>query len=335
MPGSLPVGKLPPDLMARILARAPCEDPRVLQGPGVGLDCAVVEAGPSLLVCKADPITFATDRIGEYLVRINANDIATSGAEPRWLLVTLLLPAQRCTPAEAEAIAEQVHDACRAEGIAVIGGHTEVTHGLDRPIAAGALIGEVAREDLVIPQGAGPGDRLLLTKGVPIEATCVLASEFPERLRGVLAPEELERARNFLREPGLDVLRDARIARGAGRVTAMHDPTEGGLAAALWELAEASGRGLVVDPGKVPVPELSRRICEAFGLDPLAAIASGALLLAAAPEDGPAIIGALRAAGIACREIGAVAEGPAGVRRPDGSPLARPERDEISRVFEG
>jgi hydrogenase maturation factor len=338
MTDHLPVGKLPPELLASLLGRAPCGDPRVLVGPGPGLDCAVVDTGGDrLLVLKSDPITFVADDLGEYLVRINTNDIATTGAEPSWLLLTLLLPEAATSPERAEALGEQVFAACRAAGIAVVGGHTEVTHGLDRPIAVGALVGEVARDRLVTPRGARPGDRILITKGVPIEGTAILAEEFGDRLAGVLSPAELAEARGYLSDPGLDVLADARCALEAGQVTAMHDPTEGGVATALWELAEACGQTLVVDPERIPVPDLARRVCAAFGLDPLATIASGALLLTCPPEASAAIETALDAAGIASRDIGEVVAGEPRVRRPSaqgGAVLARPDRDAIGGVYE-
>jgi hydrogenase maturation factor len=334
---NLPVGKLPADLLARLLAQAPSDDPRLVLKPGTGLDCAVVDMGATLLVLKSDPITFATDDIGWYLVQVNANDIATTGALPRWLLLTLLLPEQQTTAESAEAIARQVYAACRQLGIAVVGGHTEITYGLDRPILVGTLLGEVSREQLVTPRGAQPGDRVLLTKGVPIEATALLAREFWDRLAPALTAEELQEARDFLRVPGISVVRDAQAALGAGRVTAMHDPTEGGLALALWELAEASGRSLYVDLTAVPIPRLSARICQAFDLDPLAAIASGALLLTTPADDAPAVRRALAEAGIQCAEIGVVQSGPAAVWHTtddDFALLSRPARDEIARVYE-
>jgi len=333
----LPVGKLPPELLARLIAGAPANDPRVRVRPGLGLDCAVVDLGDRLLVFKSDPITFATDDIGWYLVQVNANDLATSGAVPRWLLLTMLLPEGATTPALAEAWTEQVYRACRELSIDVIGGHTEVTPGLARPILVGTLVGEAEPGRLVTPRGAQPGDRLLLTKGVPIEATALLAREFPGRLAAHLSPDELAQAQAYLARPGLSIVRDAALATQAGRVSAMHDPTEGGLAGALWELAEACGHSLQFDPGRVPVPPLAARVCAAFGLDPLAAIASGALLLAAPESDAAPIAAALLAADIPCAEIGAVEAGPAAVWRTwDGvrSLLARPGRDEIARVFE-
>ena len=247
---SLPVGKLPPEILARLLAAAPVDDPRVLVGPGVGLDCAVIDLGEQLLVCKSDPVTFATDQLGAYLVQVNANDLATTGATPSWLLVTLLLPENAADEAMAERLMAQIGDACRELGIALVGGHTEITYGLDRPVAVGTLLGLVARDRLVTPRGAQPGDRLLLTKSVPIEATAILARERSDRLGDLLTDADLSQAQGYLNDPGIGVTRDARIALDAGRVTAMHDPTEGGLATALWELAQASGQRLAIRSGR-------------------------------------------------------------------------------------
>jgi hydrogenase maturation factor len=296
-----------------------------------------LDLGERLLVLKSDPITFATADIGWYLVQVNSNDIATMGATPRWLLVTMLLPEKQTSPELVTEIGEQLYAACRAMGISVIGGHTEITHGLERPILSGTLIGEVTREKLITPQGMHPGDHILLTKAVPIEGAALLAREFPQRLQDVLDEMELAEAQAYLTRPGISVLRDAQIAMQAGRVTAMHDPTEGGLAAALWELAEAGGRTLFVDLPAVPLLPLAARICAAFDLDPLATIASGALLLTAAPDDVPAIKEALAQEGIACASIGRVTAGPPEVWKHTPMPrrlLLRPERDEIGRVYE-
>jgi len=314
----LPLGKLPPDLQAKIIARFPYTDPRVLLGPGIGLDCAVIDAGPNLLVYKSDPITFATDEIGWYAVQVNANDIATTGATPRWFLATLLLPEGKTTADEVEEIGSQLAAACRQTGVTLIGGHTEITHGLDHPVLAGTMIGEVAREDLVTPRGVRPGDRIMVTKSVPVEATAILARE-------------------FLTDPGIGVLRDAQGARESGRVSAMHDPTEGGIRTALWELAEASGCSLVVDPQRIPVTDLSRRICQALGIDPLGSIASGALLLTAPPGEAGPIRRGLEQAGIPCADIGEAGPGPAGVFYQEGTRLrafSHPPRDEIARLYE-
>jgi hydrogenase expression/formation protein HypE len=337
MKDKLPVGKLPLDLLSELLADAPVSDPRVLLGPGIGLDCAIVDLGATLLVFKSDPITFATEDIGWYLVQVNANDIATTGAIPRWLMVTVLLPEGLTTMESARAIARHIFDACRPLGISVIGGHTEITFGIDRPILSGTIIGEVERDKLVLPNGARPGDKLLLTKGIPIEATAILAREFSDQLSVVLSPAEIQEAQNYLYQPGISILRDAQLARVAGNVTAMHDPTEGGLATALWELAEASHCSLVLEPSSVFIPQISARICSFFHLNPYAAIASGALLMAIDPLSTQKIIAALQEEGISCAEIGWVEEGPVRVWQQieaERQPLPRPERDEIARLFE-
>jgi hydrogenase maturation factor len=331
---TLPLGKLPPELLGQLLAAAPVTDPRVLLKPGIGLDCAVLDVGDKLLVLKSDPITFATDDIGWYLVQVNSNDIATMGAVPRWLMVTMLLPQGKTTAVSIEQISQQLYAACREKDISVIGGHTEITYGIDRPILIGTLSGEVAREKLVTPRGARVGDRILLTKGIPIEGTAILAREFPARLADVLSEVELRQAQDYLYQPGISVLRDAQIATQAGRVTAMHDPTEGGLAGALWELAEACGHRLQVDTTAVPIPHLAQKVCATFDLNPLATIASGALLLTAVAGDVPAIVAALQDEGIGCAEIGVVVEGKTAVYDQSNQLLPRPSRDEITRVFE-
>jgi hydrogenase maturation factor len=320
-----------------MLAAAPVQDERIMLGPGVGLDCAVLDLGSTLLVFKSDPITFATEEIGWYAVQVNANDIATTGATPVWFLMTLLLPGEGTDASLVEQISQQVFEACQSIGVSVIGGHSEITHGLERPIVVGTMIGEVSRQDLVTPRGASPGERILLTKGVPIEAISILAREFPDKLSGLLSPAEIAQARDYLHDPGISVLEDAWLAVQAGTVTAMHDPTEGGLASALWELAEASKLVITIDPGAVLVPDLAWRICQAFDIDPLSAIASGALLLTTPPGDAARICQALEKEGVPCTEIGRVEKGVPEVWRTTDSGqemLERPTRDEIARVFD-
>jgi hydrogenase maturation factor len=198
----------------------------------------------------------------------------------------------------------------------------------------GTLVGEVERGSLVTPRGASPGDKILLTKGVPVEATAILAREFPERLRPRLSEAEIAEAAGFLYHPGISIVKDARIAQKAGKVTAMHDPTEGGLASALWELAEACGHCLVIQPENVLIPQLGAKICQIFGLDPLATIASGALLLTCTAGDAQGICQALQAEGIPGSVIGQVEEGPPVVWQAGRQIFSRPERDEIGKVYE-
>lgn len=337
MTPNFPVGKLPPGMLAKLLNKAPKYDPRLLLGPGIGLDCAVIDDGDKYLVFKTDPITFATDQIGWYAVQVNANDIATSGAEPRWMLVTLLLPEQNTDQYLVENIFDQLYRACAEINVTVIGGHTEVTFGLERSIVIASMVGEASHSHLVTPQGARPEDRVLITKGVPIEATALIAREFPERLTGILDPEEIVQASNFLNKPGISIVRDARVAMSVAKISAMHDPTEGGVKAALWELAEASKVSIMIDSRAVPIPPISARICKALQLDPMAAIASGALLLTLPAAQELDVIKAFESAGIVCASIGEVCPPPVGVwDKSFGQPalIPCPERDEIARLYQ-
>jgi hydrogenase maturation factor len=253
------------------------------------------------------------------------------------LLLTLLLPEHGTTRSLAEEILGQTCAACQDLGIALIGGHSEITQSLHHPIASGTLIGVTAPGRLISPRGARAGDRLLLTKSIPIEGTAILAREFPQRLKELLTPQELQQAQQYLFSPGISVVRDAQTAIAAGHVTAMHDPTEGGLSAALWELAQASGCSLRVDLRAVRISPLSEKICRHFEIDPLATIASGSLLITAPSADSRGISQALIAVGIPCAEIGEVGRGPARVYRHAATgeqPLPWPQRDGLAHVFE-
>jgi hydrogenase expression/formation protein HypE len=330
------LGKLPAEHLAWLLARHAPSDPRVVLGPGVGRDATVISFGDRYLVAKTDPITFASDEIGWYAVHVNANDVACVGATVRWFLATLLLPEARTDEALVDTIFDQIASACHELGMELVGGHTEITHGLDRPIVVGCMLGEVIPERLVRPDGARQGDALLLTKGIAVEGTAIIAREKGGELTG-LDESFLERCRGFLYDPGISVVRDAAVATVTGAVHAMHDPTEGGLATGLWELAEAAGVGLAVDEAAIPILPETRTLCERLGLDPLGLIGSGALLLAVAPGDAATILAALGEAGIVAARIGRVVERKRGIvlRSTGGErPLPHFERDEIARLFE-
>jgi hydrogenase expression/formation protein HypE len=339
-PDVFPLGKLPHEQLAALLHRYASDDPRILVGPRLGEDATVIDwggdFGDRLLVAKTDPITFATDEIGWYAVNVNANDVACMGATPCWFLVTLLLPEGRTDDALVECIFAQIGQACAALGVSLAGGHTEITYGLDRPIVVGHMLGEVSRDRLVRTDGAQVGDVLLLTKGIAVEATAIIAREKANELAGRFAPEFLARCQGFLRNPGISVVRDAQVAASAGRIHAMHDPTEGGLATGLWELAWAADVGLEVVADALPVLPETAQLCQAFDLDPLGLIASGALLLAVPPDDALAIQRALKAENIQVSYIGRVVDKAAGVTllAAEGpQPLPRFARDEIARLF--
>lgn len=333
----LPPGKLPAALLARLLDSTRTTDPRVLIGPQVGVDAAVIDMGAHLLIAKADPITFATDAIGYYAVHVNANDIAAMGGTPRWFLATLLLPETSTTETLVTDIFAQIQQACAELHITLIGGHTEITVGLERPILAGHMLGEAERTQLVSSAGVQPGDAILLTKGFPVEGVAIMARERQAALlQQGYGHEEITRWQRFLYTPGLSVVRDARLLQRAAHVHAMHDPTEGGVATGLWELAQASGLGIQLDATPLPVLEAGATLCRAFGLDPRGTIASGALLAAVPAAQATQAIAACAEAGVACYRLGTAVAQTSGVfwdACGTRTPLPTFARDEILKLF--
>lgn len=312
-------------------------DDRVVVGPGIGLDAAVIEFGDRLLVSKTDPITFATDLIGWYAVNINANDIAAMGADPKWFMATILLP-KGCTESTVKEIFEQIAGACAEIDVSVVGGHTEITHGLNRPIVIGCMLGETDRSRLSVGSGARVGDDIFITKGIAIEGTAILAREASAQLRDMGYTEEfLARAGGFLYDPGISVVRDAKVASDAVNIHAMHDPTEGGLATGLMELAEASGLGLKVDFQAIPILAETQTLCRELRLDPLGLIASGSLLLTVSPADTHRLIQEFARHGIEASVIGKMTLREQGLKLEtvDGvQDLPTFPRDEIARFFD-
>jgi hydrogenase maturation factor len=335
---TLPVGKLPLEHLRSLLRHRPKYDPRLLIGPQVGEDAAVIDMGDRYLVVATDPITFATDDIGRYAVHVNANDVAVMGAHPLWFFVVMLLPESRTTPELAETIMAEVRSTCQDLGIALGGGHTEVTQGLDRPILVGQMLGEVSPTRLVRKTRIAIGDQVLLTQGVAVEGTAILAREKSEHLRGKVDLDLLERGTRFLIEPGISIVSAALAAVNVGEaVHAMHDPTEGGLATGLFELVAPAGLGLRIVRQHIPVFPETDAICRALALDPLKLIASGALLIAVAPDGVGPVLSAIEATGVPTAVIGEVRpsnEGVTIVSNGSAEPLTPAVRDEIARAFE-
>jgi len=333
----LPVGKLRPSLLTGLLDRCAPKDPRVIVGPRLGEDAAVIDMGDRYLIATSDPVTFATGDLAWYALQVNANDVAVRGARPRWFLATLLLPEGRTDDDAVTDLFAQLGAACDELDVSLVGGHTEVTYGLDRPVAVGTMLGEVAKDKLVTTGGAKVGDAVVLTKGVPLEGAAIIAREREVELRARGVPASVvARAKGLLRRPGLSVLAEAEIACELATVHAMHDPTEGGVATALRELAEAAGVGLRIDRTRIPVIAEGAALCRAFGLDPLGTIASGALLMTLAPAEAGIVIHALAREGIDSHFIGQVVRREQGLLLVDGArqePLPIFEQDEIAKIF--
>ncbi len=330
------IGKFPPQLLERLLAKEGVSDPRVLLGPKVGEDAAVIDMGDRLLVAKSDPVTFATDAIGWYSVQVNANDIACTGGVPKWFLATLLVP-ERFSEADAEAVFDQVISACTALNVALIGGHSEVTYGIDRPIVLGNMLGEVERDRLITTGGAQEGDSIVITKGIAIEGAALLAREQGAALKAAgVSQATLDAAAAFLTKPGISVVEEARIACTVATIHSLHDPTEGGLVTALREVASASGMGLAAEETSIPVLPECNEICQALGLNPLGLLASGCLIITLPAGEVPKLLLALEQADITGWEIGQVLapeEGLIMIGYAGEVPLPEFSRDELARYI--
>jgi len=335
----LPVGKLPAAVLQRMLRACRSKSSSgVVIGPRYGEDAAVIDVGRNYLVAKTDPITFTEEHIGSYAVNINANDIATMGARPRWFLATVLLPEGRTTPELARQIFLDILHTCRTLGITLCGGHTEITVGLLRPIVVGQMLGEVKKSELIRKTSQRPGDLVVLTRGIAIEGTAILARAKSAELEKQVGRATVRRAQRQLFHPGISVVRDAQVAVGAGVIHAMHDPTEGGLLSGLAEIADAGSVGLRVWKDKIPVLPETRAFSRALGFDPLALIASGALLVVAAPGSVPRLLRAYGRRRTPAAVIGEIVPRREGVWLIEDSGKTRlqvPKRDEIARVLEG
>ena len=331
------IGKFPHDLLQRLLAGIESSDPAVVVGAGIGEDAAVLETSGRLLVAKSDPVTFATDRIGWYAVQVNANDVACTGGTPKWFLATLLVP-ERFSSDQAEELFNQVVEACRSLDITLVGGHSEVTYGIDRPLIMGTMLGEVDRDRLIATGGAQEGDSIVVTKGVAIEGTALLARERSQDLQNAGVPQDIvEKSVALLDNPGISVTVDARVACDTVQVHSLHDVTEGGLFTGLREVASASGLGLAVEEDSVPLLPETVQVCQALGLDPMGLLASGALLITLPNPAVPALLAALEKAGVDAWEIGQMMAAEEGLVLFDrqGGEVELPafSRDELARYF--
>jgi len=331
-----PVGKLPLEELEGLLKSLTIKDKRVVVGPKIGEDVAIIDFPDRYLAVKTDPITLTSKEAAWYVVNINANDIVTSGAKPHWFLITALLPEKSTDESLVKALFRQLKESCEALDIALCGGHTEITANLNQPILVGTMLGEVKKEELVTTSGAQIGDEIILTKGIAVEATSIIAREKEKILKQKYPPKFLNKAKKFLYSPGISVVKDALTAHRTARINCMHDPTEGGLATGLLEIAEASGVGLEIWEDKIEIFEETRILAVEFNIDPLGVIASGALLITCEADNSSKIQRVLRKKGIASSVIGKVVNKSKGIRlntKTGWRNLPTFARDEIVKIY--
>ncbi|MCK5628316.1 AIR synthase family protein [Candidatus Bathyarchaeota archaeon] len=275
----LPPGKIPVDILKRVVfENLGVENQGVVLGPTAGIDGAIIDLGNKSMIVSMDPITGAVERSGWLAVNINANDVATFGVEPAFFFSCLML-AKDSTRKTVETICNQMNEAATHLGIAIAGGHCEVTPGLTKHIIVGCAVGIAKKGEYVTAQGGKPGDKLILTKSAGIEGTAILAAEKEHQLRRKMNDKELQNAKNLYRQ--ISIVEEALTAYRTGGVHAMHDPTEGGIFGGIHEMADASNLGVRVHEREIPIRQETLKICSFFEIDPLQLISSGALLIAA------------------------------------------------------
>lgn len=333
----LSTGKLPLALLKKLVDKVRIEDKQIVLGPSIGEDVTVIRLSKKLLVATTDPVTLAIDLVGWYAVQVNANDVATSGVKPRWFMATILL-SEQSTHEEAEGICNQILQACDSLDISFIGGHTEITHGLTRPIVVGYMLAETEDHPIITTSGAKPDDDIVLTKGISIEGTAILAREMRHSIPiSTLNKDLLQRASNYLFYPGISIVKEAIIAASTVDVNCMHDLTEGGLSTGIYELATAAQVGIFIEESKIPILTESKTICERLAINPLGLLASGALIITLPCSETPKLLEALYEAGIDANIIGKVVEKEHRIKMRTlrgVQDLPQFERDELARFLD-
>jgi hydrogenase expression/formation protein HypE len=331
----LAAGKLPNDILEGFLRQFEFTDASVLVSAGIGDDTAAIDVlKEQILVLKSDPITFATEAISQYAVLVNANDIATAGAMPRWFLTTLLFPP-KTTALTIQHIMHDLFYACKHWGITLCGGHTEITDAVTRPVVIGHMAGTVSKADLIDKKNMRPGDKIFITKSLAVEGTAIIAREFSDRLLSLgLSQEEINLGRSFLSK--ISILPEARLAANSKIATAIHDITEGGLATAVEELSIAGGHRLKINMDVIPFFPLTLKITTLLNIDPLGLIASGSLLICCKEAYASKLMDELHKNNIAATCIGKVLTPGVGVEafcKGKRVPWPHFDVDEITRLF--
>ncbi|MGD0495219.1 MAG: AIR synthase family protein [Candidatus Bathyarchaeia archaeon] len=328
---ALPLGKIPVDLLKEVIFKnLGVHRDEVALGPAAGIDGAVINVGSKSLVVSMDPITGALERIGWLAVNVNANDVSTFGVEPAFFLSCILLP-EKADRKTVEIISSQMDKAAKGLGMAIVGGHCESTPGLVNPIVVGCAMGMAEKGNYVTAAGAKAGDKIMITKTAGIEGTAILASDREEKLRKTVRSSTLKSAKGFFSM--ISVAKEAAIAFKTGGVHAMHDPTEGGIAGGIHEVADASNLGFRILEDRIPVAEETSEICKAFEIDPLYLIASGSMLIAARKDVADDIEKNLIKSGISASVVGEFLPSSENriVKRKNGfeTELARPTCDHL------
>ena len=325
------VGKIPENVLKRsVFKQIHTRREEVILGAGVGEDCAAIKLSEDeMFVISTDPVTGTATDIGHLAIHITLNDLASAGAEPVGVMLTLLLP-EHAQEADLKQMMGQIEQACAQAKVQIMGGHTEVTRAVSQPVVNVCGVGKVKKTKLISTAGARPGDDIIASKWIGLEGTSIIAKEREQELLKRYSQKLIRKAQQF--DQYLSVLPEAAVAMKSG-VSAMHDVTEGGIFGALWELAESSGVGLEIDLKRIPVKQETIEVCEYFGINPYELISSGCMLMAS--PDGNTLLRELDKAGIHASLIGKATEGTDRIllNQEERRFLEPPKTDELYKVL--
>ncbi|MBN2853769.1 MAG: AIR synthase family protein [Clostridia bacterium] len=276
----------------------------VILRPAIGEDCTAFSLEEDVCVMSTDPITGATLNLGKIAVNIAVNDIASCGAEPFGIMITILIPPDGEIE-QLKQIMNDINQTCDSLNIDILGGHTEVTDAVTRFVITATSVGRVKREKLVMTKNAKAGDCILMTKYVGMEGTSIIINEKRKLIESFLTEDEIKMGNSFIDE--LSVVKEGTAASKIG-VNSMHDITEGGILGAIWELCHSSQLGALVFEDKIPVREVTRKVCMYFNLNPLKLISSGSMLITCDKKHKDLLITTLLNEGINCQMIGTLSE---------------------------
>lgn len=297
--------------------------------PGIGEDCAVIDFGEYACIISTDPITGTANEIGRLAVHVACNDIASNGAQPLGLMLTIMAP-ESTTEEDIENIMKQAGKAAAELKVEIIGGHTEITNAVNRVIISATALGRQLKDKVISAGGARPGDRIIMTKNLALEGTAIIANDWEDRLRKDLGNDLLEEAKSMMND--ISVVKEGVVAGEMG-ASGMHDITEGGLLGAVWEMCEASSVGALLYKDKVFIAHSTEKICNYFSIDPFRLISSGCMLITIAETKAESLVKVLESHGIRASVIGEITKTARYMR--DGEnfiPIEAPQSDELYKI---
>lgn len=325
------IGKLPNEVLEEIVfSNIKFKRNEVLTRAGIGKDCAVLDFGDDVCVVSTDPITGATHDLGKLAVQISCNDVASNGAEPIGLLMTILAPP-KSTEEDIKIIMEDANKTASELNVEIIGGHTEITDAVNRIVVSTTVLGIQLKKNMLRPETAKIGDKILITKTAGIEGTAIISKELEHKLKDIVSQELIEEGKSLSKD--ISVVTEGKICGLIG-VPYMHDITEGGVLGAAWETAAATGKGIKISLKAIPLKDSTREICRVLNINPYRLISSGSLIIVSPAEKINKVQKELKQIGIESTVIGEITERDILVEI-DGElkEIESPDSDELYKVI--